>query len=85
MAKALNRAGDEDRQETGATVLVTSSYPITGDGSEAAGSFVRDLAHELARHGPCRVVAPGNQNDVENETKSLTVYRYRAPHGLCPR
>ena len=59
--------------------MVTSSYPITGDGSEAAGSFVRDLAHELARHGPCRIVAPGNQNDVENETQSLTVYRYRAP------
>ena len=79
MARASNRSRDDGRREAEATVLITSSYPITGDGSEAAGSFVSDLALELARHGPCRVVAPGNHNDVENETKNLTVYRYRAP------
>lgn len=42
-----------------AIVLVSTSYPAAGDGSEAAGAFVADFAHELKRHAPVRVVGPG--------------------------
>ncbi|MBK8122824.1 MAG: hypothetical protein IPK54_04560 [Dokdonella sp.] len=42
-----------------ALVLVTTSFPIAGDGSEAAGSFVSDLVEEVAVKTPVRVVAPG--------------------------
>lgn len=61
------------------TVLVTSSFPISGDGSEAAGSFVEDLAEELSRHGSCRVVAPGRDKDIEVKNEKLSIFRYRAP------
>lgn len=59
-------------------VLVTTSYPTAGDGSEAAGAFVRDLALEMARWAPVRVVAPGPAAGVE-EHGGVTVIRYRAP------
>lgn len=49
-----------------AILIVTTSYPEQCDGSEAAGAFVADLASELARHVPVRVVAPGRRaGDVE--------------------
>ena len=64
-----------------ALVIVTTSYPETGDGREAAGSFVADLAEELSKHIPVRVVAPGVGNTVEcvPTTPDLQVYRYAAP------
>ncbi len=60
-------------------VLVTTSYPIVGDGSEAAGSFVQDLAEELARTLPVRVVAPGAEATIEVQAEGVTVHRYAAP------
>jgi glycosyltransferase involved in cell wall biosynthesis len=60
-------------------VLVTTSYPISGDGSEAAGAFVRDLAEELGQQMPVRVVAPGPTDAVEPECAAVTVHRYAAP------
>jgi glycosyltransferase involved in cell wall biosynthesis len=60
-------------------VLVTSSFPIRGDGSEAAGSFVSDLAEELAATLPVRVVAPGLGEGVERWGEGIKVYRYDAP------
>jgi hypothetical protein len=60
-------------------VLVTSSFPIGGDGSEAAGSFVVDLVEELARHIQVRVVAPGRTTTHEQWTERVMVYRYAAP------
>jgi glycosyltransferase involved in cell wall biosynthesis len=60
-------------------VLVTTSYPITGDGSEAAGAFVQDLAEEIARTLPVRVVAPGPVTAVEAEERGVIVHRYAAP------
>ncbi len=60
-------------------VLVTTSFPIAGDGSEAAGSFVSDLAEELARHMPVRVVAPGSSSMHEQWAEDVEVFRYAAP------
>ncbi len=60
-------------------VLVTTSFPIQGDGSEAAGSFVSDLAEELAQHVPVRVVAPGPQSLRETWAPGVEVFRYASP------
>lgn len=60
-------------------VLVTTSFPIQGDGSEAAGSFVSDLSEELAAHVPVRVVAPGRENGTEHWVDNVDVFRYAAP------
>lgn len=38
--------------------LVSTSYPVHHDGSEAAGSFVEDFSRALARHVAVTVVAP---------------------------
>lgn len=62
-----------------ALVLVTSSYPIAGDGSEAAGSFVADLVEEIAKHVPVRVVAPGPISTREQWAERIEIYRYPAP------
>lgn len=60
-------------------VLVTSSFPMGGNGSEAAGSFVVDLVEELARHIDVRVVAPGHIAAREQWSDRVTVHRYAAP------
>jgi glycosyltransferase involved in cell wall biosynthesis len=60
-------------------VLVTSSFPIRGDGSEAAGSFVVDLAEELAKHVDVRIVAPGMNEEREQWSRNILVHRYAAP------
>jgi glycosyltransferase involved in cell wall biosynthesis len=57
-------------------VLVTTSFPISNDGSEAAGSFVSDLAEELARHFSVRVVAPGISSVREQWSADVEVFRY---------
>jgi len=62
-----------------AIVLVTSSFPMSGDGSEAAGSFVLDLANEIALQYPCRVVAPGPATTLEELGTNLKVFRFKAP------
>lgn len=62
-----------------ALVLVTTSFPIKGDGSEAAGSFVADLVEELAKHLPVRVVAPGPEAARQRWSSNVEVYRYAAP------
>lgn len=60
-------------------VLVSTSFPITGDGSEAAGSFVADLVEELATLGPVRVVAPGKEDQTERWGDRIEVFRFVAP------
>lgn len=62
-----------------AFVIVTSSFPIRSDGSEAAGSFVHDIVMELSRHVPVRVVAPGQAKVVEKWSEKLEVFRFPAP------
>lgn len=60
-------------------VIITSSYPIEGNGSEAAGGFVADLAQAMAREIPVKVVAPGITSCVEKDSSRVTVYRFAAP------
>lgn len=60
-------------------VLVTTSFPIRSDGSEAAGSFVADLVEELAKHTNVRVVAPGKHTARETWSGGVEIYRYSAP------
>ncbi|MBD8524193.1 glycosyltransferase [Pseudomarimonas arenosa] len=62
-----------------ALVLITTSFPIQGDGSEAAGGFVADLVEELAKHVPMRVVAPGAKCIIEHHSDRIEVFRYAAP------
>jgi glycosyltransferase involved in cell wall biosynthesis len=62
-----------------ALVLITTSFPIVSDGSEAAGSFVSDLAEEIAKHVPVRVVAPGPSSAREQWSPGVEVFRYAAP------
>jgi glycosyltransferase involved in cell wall biosynthesis len=57
-------------------LIITTSFPQRGDGSEAAGSFVADLAAALSRQVPVRVVAPGPAATFETLGDRLTVYRY---------
>jgi glycosyltransferase involved in cell wall biosynthesis len=60
-------------------VLITTSFPVRGDGSEAAGSFVSDLAEELGKHLPLRVVAPGTRAAREAWCDGVEVLRFAAP------
>ncbi|WP_462082094.1 glycosyltransferase [Luteimonas sp. RIT-PG2_3] len=62
-----------------ALVLVTSSFPTTADGSEAAGAFVADLVEELSGHMPVRVVAPGRDSARERWSEHVEVFRYATP------
>ncbi len=62
-----------------ALVLITTSFPISGDGSEAAGGFVADIAEALAVHQPVRVVAPGPRQASESWCEGVEVYRFAAP------
>lgn len=63
----------------GPLVVVTSSFPIRNDGSEAAGSFVADLVTALAEVVPVRVVAPGRRRGRESWSPGVEVFRYSAP------
>lgn len=65
--------------EPAAIVLVTTSFPICSDGSEAAGVFVADLAEALSAHRPVRVVAPGKAAGSETWSEGVEVFRYAAP------
>lgn len=60
-------------------VIVTTSFPVVSDGSEAAGSFVYDLAEELASEIHVRVVAPGPVATIEHVSSTFEVYRFAAP------
>ena len=62
-----------------ALVLITTSFPIKGDGSEAAGSFVSDLAEELGKHQELRVVAPGKECVKQRWSEGVEVFRFAAP------
>jgi len=60
-------------------LLVSTSYPETGDGSEAAGAFVADLARVLSERVGVRVVAPGTGRKRSGEDGSVEVYRFSSP------
>ena len=60
-------------------VVVTTSFPIAADGSEAAGSFVADFVEALAVHARVRVVAPGLNDGHEKWRDGVEIIRYAAP------
>jgi glycosyltransferase involved in cell wall biosynthesis len=57
-------------------LIITTSYPEHGDGSEAAGAFVADLAEELAARIPVRVVAPGRHAGAVELRDGVEVRRF---------
>jgi glycosyltransferase involved in cell wall biosynthesis len=60
-------------------LLVSTSFPETGDGSEAAGGFVLDTALALARHAMVHVAAPGRHAGKTQLAPNLTVTHFRVP------
>lgn len=58
-------------------VLITTSFPLFNDGSEAAGSFVEDFAIALADKVRITVIAPGVEKGVEYRSPNLNIYRFR--------
>jgi len=60
-------------------LLITTSYPQRGDGSEAAGAFVADMAEVLAEHIAVRVVAPGEQAGAEDQRGAVRIWRFASP------
>jgi len=66
-------------KERSTIALVTTSYPITGDGSEAAGAFVADLVETLAEHVDVRVVAPGPRTQTQRLSQNIQIFRFRTP------
>jgi glycosyltransferase involved in cell wall biosynthesis len=59
-------------------LIVTTSYPMIADGSEAAGAFVADFAEAMARHMPVRVVGPGLRAGREVGESTLPIWRFAA-------
>ena len=57
-------------------VLVTTSYPESSSGSEAAGGFVADFAHQLAEHAKVTVVAATAGPASVRTEGSLSVHRF---------
>jgi len=57
-------------------VLVTTSYPESSSGSEAAGGFVADFAHELAKHAKVTVIAATAGPSSVRTEGSLSVHRF---------
>lgn len=60
-------------------VIITTSYPTSHDGSEAAGSFVADFATVLANQVRVTVVAPSLTAGIEQPLATLTIHRFRVP------
>lgn len=60
-------------------LLVSTSYPETGDGSEAAGAFVADLAKALSEQVRVRVVAPGTGGGKASGEHDIEVHRFASP------
>lgn len=57
-------------------LIISTSFPFTRDGSEAAGAFVADFAEELSKFTPTRVVGPGSRESVEDG--DIPVWRFAA-------
>lgn len=61
-----------------AIALISTSYARSGDGSEAAGAFVADLAQELSARVPVRVIAPG-RSETRTRNGSVEIWSFQAP------
>ena len=60
-------------------LLITTSYPDSGSGSEAAGGFVADFAGRLARHADVTVVAASVETSSVRVENDVEVYRFDVP------
>lgn len=60
-------------------LLVTTSYPVQGEGEAAAGTFVRDFAHALRREGLAVSLAVPAERSSEGEERGLFVKRFKVP------
>jgi len=58
--------------------LITTSYPDSIPGSEAAGSFVEDFAKELSQHIQVTVIAPSLKSSIESD-ENLEIRRFAVP------
>jgi glycosyltransferase involved in cell wall biosynthesis len=58
--------------------LLTTSFPDTNTGQEAAGAFVFDYTLQLSRHGKVYVLCPGKKREVIHR-EAFTEYRYWSP------
>lgn len=59
--------------------IITTSYPISRDGSEAAGIFVFDFVEKLSKIAKVTVVAPGHNTDIESIHDTLKIHRFYSP------
>lgn len=59
-------------------MFITTSFPSLHDGSEAAGSFVFDMAATLSKKVKVTVIAPGLEASLEEISPSLKVQRFLA-------
>lgn len=64
--------------ESDTALLISTSFARGGDGSEAAGAFVADLAEELSAIMPVRAVVPGRVEGV-SRVGEVEVWTFRAP------
>lgn len=60
-------------------LVLTTSFPQSEDGSEAAGSFVFDFVQTLATQCRVSVVAPALEAGVDQVNDALQVTRYAVP------
>ncbi len=60
--------------------LVTTSYPSSEDGSEAAGSFVADFANVLSQYVKVSIIAPSLQASITEISPQLSIYRFAVSH-----
>lgn len=54
-------------------LIISSSYPVIGNGSEAAGVFVKSFAAEVSKECGVTVIAPGRQADVSFDGNIRTI------------
>lgn len=60
-----------------AVLIVSTSYPLAGDGSEAAGAFVADFVSALNTEVPVRVVGPG-LTEAREQGSVVPTWRFSA-------
>ena len=57
-------------------LIITTSYPLKNDGSEAAGSFVKDFAYTLGKDHQVAVVYPDLNNNFQPKQQDEAVIDY---------
>jgi len=61
-------------------ILISTSFPTKEDGSEAAGSFVKDFVEELSHQGhQVAVIAPVIEVPAENKKTKIKYYWFSVP------